>query len=103
MFDLLKTRETPQIFDLLQLSKKEKEAKTNCLYQIQEFNSWRKMQNPEFDISAKLHAQIEGILLRRQTQNALYLYRSLRKERKKQFENYMNRLVVQKNIFHKVS
>ena len=103
MFMLRKVREEPQIFDLLQLSKEEKEAKARCLCQIRQFNVWKKIQGMEQDFCLKLSSQIEGILLRRQAQDSVHLYRTLRKERIKSFQNYMDQLPIQKILFHKAS
>lgn len=92
---LRSVRDVPQIFDLLQLSKEEKEAKTRCLCQIRRFNLWRSIQKREQDFFIKFHSQIEGILLRREAWEGVIFYRTLRKKRIKAFQNYMDQLTVQ--------
>ena len=89
----------PQIFDLLQLSKKEREFKLACRQAIRKFSGWKKSQQKTADMSSKLSMQVEGILLRRQAQDAIILYRLTRQHRIQEFQTYIARLPAQKSLF----
>jgi len=93
----------PQIFDLLQLSRKERESRAACRRLIREFESWKKQQASEKDFSVRLYGEIEGIMLRRQAQDAVLLYRMIRRDRIRMFAEYVEKLPMQKNIFRAAS
>lgn len=94
---------TPQIFDLLQLSRKEREHRTLCKSMLGKFNAWKKNYRDQTDHSLKLCAQVEGILLRRQAQDAVLFYRMVRKERVRKFRDYLEKLPAQKSLFRAAS
>jgi hypothetical protein len=92
----------PQIFDLLQLSRKEREVRTLSQKLIRQLYCWkrtaRKNQNP----SLKLYMEIEGILLRRRAQDAVLIYRLVKNDRIRAFNDYMEKLPPRNNNFSAV-
>ena len=94
MLTLLQTRtdhpgrffrqDLPQIFDLLQLSKKERECREKFLALKQE------LQRPKF--TEKHFAHIDETILRRKAWNAALYYRFVRRERMRLFRDYIDRL-----------
>lgn len=84
----------PQIFDLLQLSRKEREYRTLCIRTMRKFNDWKKSKPAKNDSSLRLYTQVEGVLLRRQAQDAILFYRLIRKDRIRAFNDYIKKLPV---------
>lgn len=109
MFKLLKTKRQPssischdnpkQIFDLLQLSKKERDCRSACRCSIRQFGRWKKMQEKIFDPSLKFYLRMEGLLLCRQAQDAVLYYRLIRKHRERLFKKYMADLPNRTGVF----
>ena len=88
-----------QIYDLLQLSQKERQCRIQCFHATRKLKQWKK-SGPESSASNLLfYSHIEGVLLRRQAQDAVILYRLIRKNRIRIFENYMENLPLRTNHF----
>ncbi len=98
-----KAQGRPQIYDLLQLSRKEQEARFQCRKTIRAAMGWKKKQAASNDTTLFLCAQIEGILLRRQAQDALLLYRMMRRERIYIFGEYIKGLPGQRYLLRTAS
>lgn len=81
-----------QILDLLQLSRKERECKIACLRTIRQFEIWKKKHRSANDSAFSLYSQIEGVILRRQAQDAVLFYKLIRKDRMRAFQHYMEKL-----------
>lgn len=82
----------PQILDLLQLSRKERECRNICIRTMRKFNDWRKSKNENADPFMHFYEQVEGVLLRRQAQDAVLFYRLIRKDRRRAFDDYISKL-----------
>ena len=82
----------PQIFDLLQLSKKEKECHALCISLIENFANWKKNQSIQKPILFYNH--FEGHFLRRAAHGAVLNYRLARAKRIRLFTNYIESLPV---------
>ena len=80
----------PQIFDLLQLSRKERECREKFLALKQE------LQAPKFD--EKHFSRIDETILRRRAQNAALYYRFVRRERMRFFRDYIDRLPTHNSV-----
>lgn len=88
----------PQIFDLLQISRKERDCKAVCQRSIRALGGWKK-RNKKIDYPMiEFYMRIEGMILRRQAQDAVLLYRLIRKEREKLFSDYLERLPQRNHI-----
>lgn len=81
-----------QIFDLLQLSRKEQDCRSLCRRFIRDLESWRRKSGKTTKNSFKFYEDIEGLLLRRRAQDAVMMYRLLRRERVRLFADYMGNL-----------
>lgn len=81
-----------QITDLLQLSRKEKESKIQCLRIMRRRNEWRKMHGSHAHFKWMVYAKVEGMLLKRQVQDAILFYRLVKTERIRAFDTYLSRL-----------
>lgn len=100
MFTFLKTENAhaarslrhidPQIFDLLQLSKKERECRENFLTLKQELHTTQ----PE----EKHYARLNEMILRRRVEKAALYYRFVRRERVRLFRDYISRLPAYSSI-----
>ena len=95
--------ESPQIFDLLQLSKKERDSRNSCLHAINRFEIWKKAAFMVNEPSLAFYVQIEGIILRRQAHEAIRFYRMLRKDRMRIFNEYLEKLPPRSNILQSAS
>ena len=93
----------PQIFDLLQLSKKERECRAICLFAIRQYEAWKKTIGTEGGSSLKLYCIIEGIFLRRRAEDAVLFYRMIRKDRMQSFQDYMEKLPPRSNMLRVAS
>lgn len=91
-----------QIFDLLQLSRQEREAKLFCMQTIRTFSKWRKTIRRQEEIFSKVSFSLEEILLRRAACEALQLYRTCKERRVKAFEAYLEKLPAINNTFHSI-
>lgn len=87
-----------QIFDLLQLSRKEKECRLQCRFIVRQLGAWKRAQKAS-TVSSYLYPYIEGILLRRRAQDAVMLYRIVRRDRIRAFKDYVEKLPARNNIF----
>lgn len=100
MFTFLNTRDDsaarifrqidPQIFDLLQLSKKERECREKFL------SLKRELSPPHAD--RKNYAYLDEMILRRRAENAALYYRFVRRERIRFFRDYINRLPAHNSV-----
>lgn len=95
------TEKTMQIFDLLHLSRKEREYRILCQKTIRRFEDWKKKR--ESDSAWNMYVQIEGLLLRRQAQDAVLFYRMVRKDRIKIFQDYIAKLPDRTKFFSAAS
>lgn len=91
-----------QIFDLLQLSRQEREAKLYCMQCIRNFSRWRRKENERAEYSSKISFHLEGIILRRKAYETLIFYRGHKKKRVSAFQAYLEKLPVRKATFHLV-
>jgi len=80
-----------QLFDLLQLSRKEKELKNICLSSIKYFEKWKQQFNSQ---DKELLDFFEGFVLKQRIKQNLLAYRIFRKNRIIAFKFYMNQLPV---------
>jgi hypothetical protein len=81
----------PQIFDLLRLSRKEKDCKAQCRLSIRKLEEWKK-SNHAVNQTSKTYLRIEGLMRRRQAEDAVLLYRMIKREREKRFRIYLESL-----------
>jgi len=87
-----------QIYDLLQLSRKERECRTQCLYAKRKWNDWKRDTSKISYPHLKFYAHVEGVLLRRHAQDAAMLYRLIRKDRMAAFSKYIENLPIRSGI-----
>lgn len=87
-----------QIFDLLQLSQKEKECRLACRFEMRRFCAWKRTKKPATVLFCP-YREIEGVLLRRRVQDSVLLYRLVRRDRIRAFHNYMEKLPARNNNF----
>jgi len=78
-----------QIFDLLQMSRHEKNLQKICLYSIHQFDMWKENYYKQENLKPSF---IEGFVLKRRVKNSLHAYRTYRKNRMQAFSFYMNQL-----------
>ena len=97
-FNHRSSQNTAQIFDLLQLSRKEKECRAICIQTMRKFDGWKKSQSSQNDSIVNVYAQIEGMMLRRQAQDAVLVYRLIRKDRMRAFNKYIEKLPVRSKV-----
>ena len=81
-----------QITDLLQISRQENESKIRCLCIMKRRNAWKKMHGNYTHGRSMVCAKLEGVLLKRQVQDAIFFYRQLKGRRINAFESYLNNL-----------
>lgn len=87
-----------QIFDLLLLSRKEKECRLRCRAVMRELGMWKRAQKAGI-ASSCLYPDVEEILLRRRAQDVVMLYRIVRRDRIRAFRDYMEKLPARNNNF----
>lgn len=96
MFKLLKPKRTietsPQILDLLQLTRAESEYKMICVHAIHQIEEWKIAQNKISKFPKKIHGRVEGALLRRKARAAVIFYKMVKDNRIKAFQDYMEKL-----------
>lgn len=81
-----------QILDLLQLSRKERDVRLHCLNAVQRFSAWKKTHGSH-DVGRMIkYSEIEGLMLKRQARDAVYLYRMVKKDRMTIFRQYLEKL-----------
>jgi len=100
VFTFLKTKDVetsrsfrhidPQIFDLLQLSKRERECRENFLTLKQELES--------APPSEKYYVRMNEMILRRRVENAALYYRFVRRERMRLFHDYIKHLPAYRSV-----
>ncbi len=88
-----------QIFDLLQLSRKERECRTHCISSMRKFDQWKKMHKSREISALSFYTKIEGVMLRRQAQDAIFFYRIIKNDRVRAFNDYMQKLPVRSGVF----
>ena len=81
-----------QIFDLLQLSRKEKETKELCLQKLEDLRDWKKILPMQVRASIAPSVRIRSVTLRREAREAIKIYKLVRESRIKLFKNYMDDL-----------
>jgi len=100
--NIFKPKNTPdnfQIFDLLQLSRKERECRNQCINSMRKFDQWKKMQKSQEISALNFYSKIEGVLLRRQAQDAILFYRIIKNDRVRAFNDYMQKLPLRTGSF----
>jgi len=98
IFESRKAKNDFQIFDLLQLSKKERECRALCISSMQKLDQWKKLQNSQDGSVLNFYAKIEGVMLRRQAQDAILFYRIIKNDRARAFHEYMEKLPVRTGV-----
>jgi hypothetical protein len=83
-----------QIFDLLQLSRREREAKELCLQRLADLHDWEKDLPKHISVAAFSTVRIRSATLRRQAREAIKIYKLIRGSRTKIFKTYMDELPV---------
>lgn len=81
-----------QLFDLLQLSRNERETRDFCMDAFGQLDEWKKTMSGAIHPSIKPYVRIRGLILRRQAKDAVQLYKAVRQSRVKIFESYINEL-----------
>ncbi len=81
-----------QIFDLLDISRLENECRRTCRRALRDFFLWRTARARAVHNVADFYAEAKGIMLRRQAEETLALYRDIRRERQVAFAAYINKL-----------
>jgi hypothetical protein len=80
-----------QLFDLMQLSRKEQECKAACLRARRHYRLHQKNANQNLAICRPFDG-MEGVMLTRHMQDLFFLYKAVRRERMRIFHEYMERL-----------
>jgi hypothetical protein len=89
-----KVAPTHQIFDLLQFSLAERQAKEDFIRKMDDLRDWeRYVAARSFEIPEKL-IQLQTICLRKHARDAVKHYKNLKVSRIKLFKNYMEDLPV---------
>ena len=91
-------RVDPQIFDLLQLSRTERESKTEFLKLKKNLQKTNGRYEREENFSVKIVLRSEAMLLRKKAQEAVLFYRLVRRERIRLFQAYIECLPLQKQF-----
>jgi hypothetical protein len=81
-----------QITDLLQLSHKERESRLLCRRALRRRADWKKVHGSHQNSRLMVYTKIEGILLKRQVQDAILFYRLVKKDRIRIFNSYTENL-----------
>ncbi len=81
-----------QIFDLLDLSRKEREIKTFCLQTFEELHNWEKNLPNAINSAVQPYTKMRSAMLRRQARDAVKIYKAIRQSRMKLFKTYMDEL-----------
>lgn len=81
-----------QIFDLLQLSRKEREAKELCLERLQDIRDWEGILPGSVNSLIAPSLRIHSATLRREAHEAIRVYRLIRESRIRLFKDYMDEL-----------
>lgn len=93
----------PQIFDLLQLSRKENDARLRCRKIMRELSRWKRQRAEGRLIQLDPYARIEGFLLRQHAQDCVMMWRMVRRERMRLFADYVDGLPPRGKIFRNAS
>jgi len=83
-----------EIYDLLQLSRQEHEAKRCCRFLLSCLSSWKRENPRAMPAIAASFFDMRGMLLRQQARKAVTLYRLIRVRRRQCFNAYISRLPV---------
>ena len=81
-----------QITDLLQFSRKERESRIHCLNIMRRRHAWKMTRGRRGSFKTVIYAKIEGLLLKRQVQDAILFYRLVKRNRIHAFKSYFDRL-----------
>lgn len=82
----------PQIYDLLQISRQERDCQTIFLRTRKSWKDWKRKDRSGVDPFLCICVRMQGILLKRQVQDAIICYRMVRRHRIKIFTHYINML-----------
>lgn len=93
----------PQIYDLLQLSRKENDARIQCRKTIRDLSRWKRQRAEGRILHLDPYVRIEGILLRRHAQDCVMMWRMVRRERMRLFADYVRGLPPRGKIFRNAS
>lgn len=78
-----------QIFDLKQLADMEAIYKEQCQKSVAEYKDWCRTYQNETDMLALLYGDIEGKRLRRQAEDSIGIYWTIRRDFRRWFERYL--------------
>jgi hypothetical protein len=78
-----------QIFDLKQLADMEATYKTHCQKAVADYKSWDKRYSGETDTIALLYGNLEGAMLRRNAENSVGAYWTIRRDFRRWFQRYL--------------
>lgn len=84
-----KLQKPQQIFDLLELSRRENAARKECINAIRRFRCWKRNVSAQVECSSTMHAQMEGVVFRRHAHDLVVMYKKMRRTRAKLFKNYI--------------
>jgi len=79
----------PQIFDLLQLSRQEKELKEFCRMALGQFGQWKKSMPYTIHRAHISSRRIHGVVLRSRAKQAVKIYKTVRRIRIETFNRYI--------------
>ena len=93
----------PQLYELLQLSRKERECRTKFLQAVRKLHDWKNNMAKAKDRPYYLQQKVEEITIQRQINDALIRYKTVRKYRVRLFKNYIEKLPKRGEYFKKAS
>lgn len=88
-----------QITDLLQLSRKETEARLGVLQAKHRFEAWKKTHASHEDGRRFAYVSLEGFILKRQMRDTILFYKMVKRDRVQSFNAYIDRLPVANNVY----
>lgn len=80
-----------QIFELKQMADMEATYRKRCLKAIQTYKAWMRVHASETDVIELLYGNLEGVMLRRQAQDAACLYWIIRLDFRRAFKEYLDK------------
>lgn len=78
-----------QIFELKQLAEMENDYRKKSITAISEYKKWRKQKEGQEDIIVVLYGNLEGIVLRRNAEEAVKAYWVIRTDFRRGFKDYI--------------
>ncbi len=80
-----------QIFELKHLADMEADYKRKCRFAIKAYKSWCKGRQAQKDVIELLYGNLEGVMLRRQAENSIEMYWTLRRDFRREFKSYLEK------------